>query len=81
MNHVDSKFIGYLSAKLERFKKVTLVNMGLKRLNKAFRPFSRILVREFKEINSETIAFQIAPRINAAGRMESAYTAYNFLNS
>ena len=22
MNHVDSKFIGYLSAKLERFKKV-----------------------------------------------------------
>lgn len=59
----------------------TLVNMGLKRLNKAFRPFSRILVREFKEINSETIAFQIAPRINAAGRMESAYTAYNFLTA
>ncbi|WP_024790869.1 MULTISPECIES: single-stranded-DNA-specific exonuclease RecJ [unclassified Lebetimonas] len=59
----------------------TLVNMGLKRLNMALRPFSRILVREFKEINSETIAFQIAPRINAAGRMESAYAAYNFLVS
>jgi single-stranded-DNA-specific exonuclease len=59
----------------------TLVNMGLKRLNKALKPFSKILVREFKEINSETIAFQIAPRINAAGRMESAYTAYNFLTA
>ncbi|GAX86965.1 single-stranded-DNA-specific exonuclease [Lebetimonas natsushimae] len=59
----------------------TLVNMGLKRLNRALRPFSGILAREFKEINSETIAFQIAPRINAAGRMESAYVAYNFLVS
>jgi single-stranded-DNA-specific exonuclease len=57
----------------------TLVNMGLKRLNKGFRPFSKILVKEFKEINSEIIAFQIAPRLNAAGRMDSAYIAYNFL--
>jgi single-stranded-DNA-specific exonuclease len=59
----------------------TLVNMGLKRLNRALRPFSKILVREFKEINSETIAFQIAPRLNAAGRMDSAYVAYDFLTA
>jgi single-stranded-DNA-specific exonuclease len=59
----------------------TLVNMGLKRLNKALKPFSKILVHEFKEINSETISFQIAPRLNAAGRMDSAYAAYNFLTA
>jgi single-stranded-DNA-specific exonuclease len=59
----------------------TLVKMGLKRLNKALKPFSKILIREFKKINSETIAFQIAPRLNAAGRMKSAYTAFEFLTS
>ena len=59
----------------------TLVKMGLKRLNRGLRIFSKILVKEFKNITSEVIAFQVAPRLNAAGRMESAYTAYRFLVS
>jgi single-stranded-DNA-specific exonuclease len=58
----------------------TLVNMGLKRLNKAVKPFSKALKRFFnKEFGSEDIAFQIAPRLNAAGRMAHAYAAYEFL--
>jgi len=60
----------------------TLVNMGLKRLNKALKPFSKALKRFFnKEFKSEDIAFQIAPRLNAAGRMAHANTAYEFLIS
>lgn len=34
-----------------------------------------------KVINSETVGFLIGPRINAAGRMGSAKTAYNLLNT
>jgi len=46
-----------------------LVSMGLKRLNNATKPFSRALKRFFnKEFNSEDIAFQIAPRLNAGSR-------------
>jgi single-stranded-DNA-specific exonuclease len=60
----------------------TLVNMGLRRLNKALRPFSRALKKFFnKEFKSEDISFQIAPRLNAAGRMAHAQTAYRFLTS
>ncbi len=60
----------------------TLVNMGLKRLNRATKPFSSALKNFFnKEFKSEDIAFQIAPRINAAGRMANAITAYRFLTS
>ncbi|WP_456489231.1 single-stranded-DNA-specific exonuclease RecJ [Caminibacter pacificus] len=59
-----------------------LVSMGLKRLNKAKKPFSKALKRFFnREFNAEDIAFQIAPRLNAAGRMDSANLAYKFLIS
>lgn len=34
-----------------------------------------------KTINSEAIGFQIGPRINAAGRMQSAELAFNLLNT
>jgi len=60
----------------------TLVNMGLKRLNKALKPFSKVLKKFFnKEIKAVDIAFNIAPRLNAAGRMDSAYKAFEFLTS
>ncbi|GAB6074306.1 single-stranded-DNA-specific exonuclease RecJ [Nautilia lithotrophica] len=60
----------------------TLVNMGLKRLNYATKPFAKALKRFFnKDFKSEDIAFQIAPRLNAAGRMAHAITAYEFLIS
>lgn len=60
----------------------TLVLMGLKRLNKANKAFSKALKKFFnKEFKSEDIAFQIAPRLNAAGRISSAYVAYEFLIS
>jgi len=58
----------------------TLSTMGLKRLNTGKRAFSKALKRFFnKEFKSEDIAFQIAPRLNAAGRMKSAMIAYEFL--
>jgi len=58
-----------------------LVSMGLKRLNAAKRPFSRVLKNYFSNIKSGDIAFNIAPRINAAGRMDSAKKAFEFLIS
>ncbi len=60
----------------------TLVNMGLKKLNAAKKPFAKALKRFFnKDFKSEDIAFQIAPRLNAAGRMSHAFAAYKFLIS
>jgi single-stranded-DNA-specific exonuclease len=60
----------------------TLVQMGLKRLNRGISPFARALKRFFnKKFDSEFIAFQIAPRLNAAGRVAHAKSAYKFLIS
>jgi len=60
----------------------TLVQMGLKRLNRAYAPFAKALKRFFnKEFDSEFIAFQIAPRLNAAGRVAHAGVAFKFLIS
>ncbi len=59
----------------------TLVNMGLKKLNASKRAFSRVLKRYFNNIKSTNVAFGIAPRLNAAGRMDNAKVAFEFLIS
>ena len=59
-----------------------LVNMGLKRLNAQKRAFSKVIKKFFNsEIRAVDIAFSIAPRLNAAGRMEDASFAFRFLIS
>ena len=58
----------------------TLVKEGLKVLMTSSRP-SSIIIRDFlnkSSISSEDIAFQIAPRINSAGRLEDASIALEF---
>jgi len=62
----------------------TLVKWGLLVLNKTQRLglkelISRASIR--KEIDTRTIGFQIAPRINAAGRMDHANTAFELLTT
>jgi len=59
----------------------TLVKEGLKLLSYSNRP-SSIIIKDFinkKKITSEDIAFQIAPRLNSAGRLEDASIALDFL--
>lgn len=58
----------------------TLVKEGLKQLMHSSRP-SSIVIRDFlnkSKITSEDIAFNIAPRINSAGRLEDASIALDF---
>ena len=58
----------------------TLVKAGLKLIETSNRP-SSIIIRDFlnkNTITSEDIAFQIAPRINSAGRLEDASIALDF---
>ncbi len=57
---------------------------GLKVIPKSRRPGLRAMLAnagltDRQEITSENIAFQIAPRINAAGRMDHANAAYELL--
>jgi single-stranded-DNA-specific exonuclease len=61
----------------------TLVREGLKILTSSTRP-SSIIIRDFinkSSLTSEDIAFSIAPRINAAGRLEDASIALDFFNA
>lgn len=61
----------------------TLVKEGLKVLMSSKRA-SSMIIRDFlnkKAITSEDIAFQIAPRINSAGRVEDASIALDFLTA
>jgi single-stranded-DNA-specific exonuclease len=60
-----------------------LVKAGLKVLMASQRP-SCVIIRDFLNksiITAEDIAFQIAPRINAAGRLEDASMALNFFTA
>lgn len=61
----------------------TLVKEGLNLLMTSDRP-SSIIIRDFlnkSSISSEDIAFQIAPRVNSAGRLEDASIALEFFTS
>lgn len=61
----------------------TLVREGLKILMTSTRP-SSVIIRDFlnkSSISSEDIAFQIAPRINSAGRLEDASIALEFFTA
>ncbi len=60
-----------------------IVKAGLKQMSISKRP-AFIIIREFlnkQTISSEDIAFSIAPRINAAGRLEDASLAFDFLTA
>jgi len=61
----------------------TLVQAGLKSIAASQRPAFKALriFLEKKSLKAEDIAFQIAPRINSAGRMEDASIALAFLNA
>ena len=60
-----------------------LVKMGLSKLSKSNKPFAIILREALNKnfFNSEDVAFNIAPRINSAGRMANAKIAFDFLNA
>ena len=57
----------------------TLVKAGLRQLQQTDRPGFGALLEEVglagKPITAENISYAIAPRINAAGRMDNAVTA------
>ncbi len=60
-----------------------MVKEGLKLLQRNNRP-SSIIIRDFlnkSSISSEDIAFQIAPRLNSAGRLEDASIALEFFTA
>jgi len=63
----------------------TLVVRGLARLNKPTRPgliaLMNVVGLKPGVINASTIGFGLGPRLNAAGRVESAMTAYQLLST
>ncbi|TET80558.1 MAG: single-stranded-DNA-specific exonuclease RecJ [Anaerolineales bacterium] len=60
-----------------------LVRVGLEQLNHTQRPGLRAIIEtvghEFGHLNTTTIGFGIGPRLNAAGRIDSAERAFNLL--
>ncbi len=61
-----------------------LVKKGLEKLNSSPRDCFKALLESAGysgEVNSQTIGFVIAPRLNAAGRMESAKKAFELLKA
>jgi len=61
----------------------TLVIKGLQQMSTSMRP-CMVIIRDMlakKQLSAEDIAFQIAPRVNSAGRMEDASYALSFLTA
>lgn len=62
-----------------------LVQLGLERLNRMERPGIAALCQEARlkpgEVNSTAIGYVLGPRINAAGRLAHAETAYHLLST
>ena len=84
---VDLVAIGTVAdlAPLNRHENRALVRHGLQMLNAAKRPGVKALLEVARvqpgAVNAQTIGFAIGPRINAAGRLGSAMTAYELLSS
>ena len=57
----------------------SLVIVGLHQIQEGMKPFSRVLKEMFPKIDSSVVAFQIAPRLNATGRLGKADKALKFL--
>lgn len=70
-------------APLDRFENRRLVQLGLKELAKAKRPgvYELMVISGIdpEKIIASNIGFMLGPRINAAGRLSSAMTAYQLL--
>lgn len=61
----------------------TMVQQGLKMMSNSNLP-AFVIIKEFlnkERLSSEDIGFQIAPRLNSAGRLEDASIALNFLTA
>ena len=59
-----------------------IVTEGLKLFNAKLRPcFAQLLGKNIDGITAQTLAFNIAPRVNAAGRMGDAQAAFNLFIS
>jgi single-stranded-DNA-specific exonuclease len=72
-------------APMNRLENRVLVQRGLELMNEAPRPGLRALLEvagiAFGKATAESIGFALGPRINAAGRLESAMIAYHLLTS
>lgn len=60
-----------------------IVKKGLERIAMVARPCTQVIMEQLKKrhISAEDIAFQVAPRINSAGRMEDAAIALHFFTA
>ena len=59
-----------------------IVTEGLKLFNRKLRPcFAGLIGKIYDGITAQTLAFTVAPRVNAAGRMGDAYAAFRLFIS
>ena len=59
-----------------------IVTEGLKLFNQKLRPcFAGLIGKTYDGITAQTLAFTLAPRVNAAGRMGDAYAAFRLFTT